>query len=102
MDVSLSELRELVIDREAWHAVIHGVAKSWTQLSNWTEVNWDVLFLDPGAGYVGMFVLWQSTELYTYDWSNFLYICVLSCNKIYKKYHNSSFLPPYTPQIIKF
>ena len=34
MDVSLSELRELVIDREAWRAVIHGVAKSRTQLSN--------------------------------------------------------------------
>ena len=38
MDVSLSELWELVMDREAWRSVIHGIAKSWTRLSDWTEL----------------------------------------------------------------
>ena len=37
MDMSLGELQELVMDREAWHAAIHGVSKGRTQLSNWTE-----------------------------------------------------------------
>ena len=40
MNVSLSELREMVMDRETWRAAIHGVGKSWTWLSDWTELNW--------------------------------------------------------------
>ena len=39
MDMGLGELQEFVMDREAWHAVVHGVAKSWTRLSNSTEMN---------------------------------------------------------------
>ena len=57
MDMRLSELQELVMDREAWRAEIHGVTKSWTQLSKWINLKvkqkpWDVcgIFLSHRRG----------------------------------------------------
>ena len=44
MDMSLSKLWELVMNREVWHVSVHGAAKSWTWLSDWTELNWTALF----------------------------------------------------------
>ena len=59
MDVSLSEPQELVMDREAWRTAIHGISKSWTRLSDWTELK----LIEPDA-MILVFECWVSSQLF--------------------------------------
>ena len=69
MDMSLGELRALVINREAWCAAVHGVTKSRTQLSDWTELNW---------GSVTFTWLCPKNKLYTRDGWILIYVSYIS------------------------
>ena len=70
MDLSMSELQELVMDREAWHAAIHGVTKSWTRLSDWPELI---------VAQTSEYVILKSTKLYTFkSWILWFVNCIWS------------------------
>ena len=87
MGMSLSKLRELVIEREAWHATVHEVTNSWTWLSDWTELNWtfDLCFGSRLSIFFFIFLLIFLTAVYfiLHYISWIAFVCLLQIHLIY-------------------